>query len=127
MRRRRLAFAAFFGFSGTVHLVAPGVYRGIMPPGLPHPLALIYLSGLAEILGGVGLLIPAIRRIAGVGLILLLLAIFPANVQMLLNWRGRGVTWWAEALLWLRLPLQVIFIGWAWILSRPDIAPKDVS
>lgn len=123
MHGRRVAFAIFFVASGLVHLVAPSVYRGIMPPALPHPVALIYLSGVAEILGGLGLLLPATRRAAGIGLILLLLAILPANIQMLVNWRARSVSWWAEAILWLRLPLQLIFIWWAWRLSRPD----DVS
>jgi uncharacterized membrane protein len=116
--RRRTAFALFFVAAGLVHLVAPEVYRGIMPPALPHPKALIYTSGAAEILGGIGLLVPVTRRAAGLGLILLLLAVFPANVQMLSNWRARGASWWAETLLWLRLPLQLVFIVWAWRFSR---------
>ena len=58
---------------------------------------------------------------AGIGLILLLLAIFPANIQMLLNWRERGAGMPALIILWLRLPLQLLFIWWAWRFSRtPD-------
>lgn len=107
-----------------MHLVAPGVYRGIMPPLLPHPVLLIYLSGVAELLGGIGLLVPATRRVAGIGLIILLLAIFPANIQMLLNWRERDASTPALVILWLRLPLQALFIWWAWRLSR---APDQLS
>lgn len=116
--RRRTAFGIFFVAAGLLHLVAPGAYLGIMPPLLPHPRALIYVSGVAEILGGIGLMVPATRRAAGIGLIVLLAAVFPANIQMLLNWRERGTSWWAELILWLRLPLQLLFIWWAWRLSR---------
>ncbi len=63
-------------------------------------------------------MVPATRRAAGIWLILLLVAVFPANIQMLSNWRTRGATWWAEGILWLRLPLQLVFIWWAWGLSR---------
>lgn len=120
--RRRTAFGIFFVAAGLIHLVAPRVYLGIMPPSLPHPMALIYLSGVAEILGGLGLLWAPTRRAAGIGLILLLLAVFPANIQMLANWRERGADVTALAILWLRLPLQLIFIWWAWTLSRADNA-----
>lgn len=117
---RRIAFGVFFVVAGLVHLVAPEVYQGIMPPTLPHPRALIYLSGIAEMLGGLGLTVRRTRRAAGIGLILLLIAVFPANIQMLLNWRSRGAGPWAEAILWLRLPVQLVLIWWAWALSRPD-------
>ena len=117
---RRIAFGTFFVGAGVLHLAAPEIYLGIMPPALPHPRVLIHVSGVAEILGGIGLMVPATRRAAGIGLILLLAAVFPANVQMLVNWRGRGVSGWAEAMLWLRLPLQLLLIWWAWRLSRAD-------
>ena len=98
----------------------PAPYLAIMPAYVPWPAAMVAISGVAEILGGVGLLIPATRRAAGIWLILLLVAVFPANIQMLLNWRERGTSWWAESMLWLRLPLQLIFIWWAWTLRRAD-------
>jgi uncharacterized membrane protein len=79
---RGLLAVLFIG-AGVLHFVAPATYLHIMPPYLPAPLALVYLSGAAEIAGGVGLLIPATRQLAGWGLILLLLAVFPANVYML--------------------------------------------
>ncbi len=93
-----------------------------MPPWLPVPLTLVYVSGLAEMGGGAGMLPRRTRKAASVGVIALLLAVFPANVQMLLNWQARGVTPWAEALLWLRLPLQALFIWWAWKLRTVDAA-----
>ncbi len=101
-----------------MHFVVPQPYVRIMPPVLPYPLALVYLSGVLEIAGGVGLLLPRTRRAAGIGLMLLLLAVWPANVQMLLNARADGAgAWWQTALL-LRLPLQLVLIFWVWRASR---------
>ena len=104
--------------AGMVHFAAPQIYLGIMPPYLSHQLALVYISGVAEIAGGIGILIRQLRLAAGVGLIIMLLAILPANVQMLLNYRAKGVPWWGETLLWLRLPLQFVLIGWVWHSTR---------
>ena len=73
---------------------------------------------MAELLAGIGLLLAPVRRAAGVGLIVLLVVVLPANVQMLLNARARGVSWWGEAILWLRLPLQLLLILWVERVSR---------
>lgn len=112
-----LALALIFVVGGISHLVNPGLYRSIMPPMLPAHDALILVSGIAEIAGGVGILIPRTRRTAGLGLILLLVAVFPANVEMLRVYRAGGVPWWGEMLLWLRLPLQPLLIWWTWRLT----------
>ncbi len=82
------------------------------------------MSGVAEIAGGIGLLVPRFCRAAGLGLGLLLLAVFPANVEMLRQARARGVSPAAEVWLWLRLPLQAVLIWCAWRLSRGD-TPRD--
>lgn len=114
----RIAFALFFVTAGAMHFVAPADYRPFVPSYLPAPDALVAVSGAAEILGGIGLLVTRLRRTAGVWLIALLIAIFPANVEMLQLYRARGVSPLAELLLWLRLPLQGVLIWWAWRLSR---------
>ena len=91
-----------------------------MPPYLPLHRELVLLSGAAEVLGGVGLFPRRTRRVAGTGLILLLIAVWPANVQMLLDARGaRRPSWWL-ALLWARLPLQVVLMAWVRGVSRHD-------
>src|SRR5664279_2045258 len=72
--------ANLFIVAGANHFVSPEIYQKIMPPFLPWPMALIYISGAAEILGGAGVLVPPVRRASGWGLILLLVAVFPANV-----------------------------------------------
>lgn len=106
--------------AGLVHFVAPGLYRGMMPPWLPAHELMIAISGAAEIAGGASLLVPSLRRAAGYGLIALLIAVFPANVQMLLDHRAAGGALPQELLLWLRLPLQLVIIRWVWKVSKPD-------
>jgi uncharacterized membrane protein len=116
-RFRRLScyiLAFLFVGAGITHFVAPATFVRIVPPYLPAPLLLVQLSGAAEIAGGLGLLLPATRRWARWGLILLLLAVFPANVYMLqTHGAGLAVPMWA---LWLRLPLQLVLIGWVWMV-----------
>lgn len=120
----RVLLAGFFVVAGGMHFVRPAVYVRVMPPYLPQPLALVYLSGLCEILGGVGVLVPRLRRAAGRGLIALLIAVFPANVHMALNHsRIEGLSI-APALLWLRLPLQLVLIGWV-VLATGDVTERE--
>ena len=98
------SLALFFVVAGTNHFRVPEIYLGMMPPWLPAPSTLVQISGAAEILGGFGVLVPATRRFAGWGLIVLLIAIFPANLHV--AWQGRmpGVDF-SPLILWLRLPL----------------------
>ena len=107
-----MLIAAIFIVGGVLHLVKPAYYVRIMPPWLPAPMALVLISGVFEILGGVGVLVPATRVAAGWGLIALLIAIFPANVQMLLNARAaHASSLWMTGLI-ARLPLQAALIYW---------------
>lgn len=94
---------------GVLHLANPKPFVAVMPPYLPAPRALVAISGLAEIAGGLGLLVPATRPFAAWGLVALYVAVFPANVHMALH-RSFGLPAWA---LWLRLPLQIPLILWA--------------
>jgi uncharacterized membrane protein len=114
----RTALGLFFVAAGTLHFIVPAYYRSIVPSYLPSPAVLVAVSGVAEIAGGLGLLVPRLREVAGVGLIVLLIAVFPANIEMLQVHRQHGGPWWEELLLWLRLPFQVILLRWVWRLSR---------
>ncbi|MCS3750824.1 putative membrane protein [Salinibacter ruber] len=108
--------ALLFAVAGTAHFVRPSAFARIVPPYLPAPYALVYVSGAAELLGALGVLVPGLRRYAGWGLILLALAVFPANVHMALHPADfEGIPAWA---LYLRLPLQVALVGWIyWALG----------
>ena len=103
--------AIFFIVAGSFHFLKPALYLQIMPPYLPDPGLLVAVSGIAEMAGGLGLLICPVRRAAGWGLIALLIAIFPANIYMLQHPERFHFAVWV---LWARLPLQVVFVAWVW-------------
>jgi uncharacterized membrane protein len=109
-----ILLAAFFVFAGAMHFVIPRSYERIVPGWLPNAALLVVVSGIAEILGGIGVLIPGVQRYAGIGLIALLVAVFPANVEMLRLARDAGAPFFAQAALWLRLPLQPLLVWWVW-------------
>ncbi len=120
----RLLLAVFFTVAGANHFISPDVYLPLMPGYLPWPMALIYLSGAAEIIGGIGVLVPKWRWLAGWWLIALLVAVFPANLHMLIHdvpISGRHLPPWV---LWGRLPLQLVMIAWVYLscIRRPRIA-----
>jgi uncharacterized membrane protein len=108
---RRLC-GPFFVLAGVMHFVKPRAYEAIVPPYLPAPRALVCASGMAEIAGGVGLMVPPVRRPAGWWLIATLLAVFPANVHMALNPEQFPKVPGGATALWARLPLQLGFLGW---------------
>jgi uncharacterized membrane protein len=114
---RRL-LALFFIVAGALHFVFPDPYLRMVPPVLPWHKALVWISGVAEIAGGIGLLLPSWRSSAAWGLVLLLIAVFPANIYMAVAhvpYAGLlGKSW----LQWLRLPLQLPLIYWAWRYTR---------
>lgn len=115
---RRLLAAIFIG-AGVLHLVRPQMYLGIMPAWVPAHLPLVYLSGVAEIAGGAGLLRPAWRGRAGWWLVVLLIAVLPANVEMLRQGLERGASLLALTVLSLRLPLQGVLIWRVRRVSAP--------
>lgn len=123
----RILLSALFIAAGVAHFVMPEVYVAIMPPYLPAPLALVYISGVFEILGGVGLFIPKLRRPAAWGLVALLIAVFPANIHMALHQLPMGDVQPSQASLWLRLPMQFVLIAWAYWYTRVECTPNKVS
>lgn len=110
--------AVVFVIAGVLHFVMPRFYMAIMPSYLPRPLLLVYVSGVFEALGGLGLLLPATRTAAAIGLVLLLVAVFPANVEMLRLAQARGASPGFQVGLWLRLPLQAVLIWWVWRVAH---------
>jgi uncharacterized membrane protein len=120
----RLLLAVAMVVVGVVHFVKPEGFVRIVPAFLPAPLALVLISGAAEILGGLGLLVPRTRRLAGWGLIALYIAVFPANINMALQRIPLGEAPVSPLALWLRLPFQAVFIAWAYWMTRPDPAEK---
>ena len=111
----RYVLALLFVGAGIWHFLHPATYLAIMPPQLPQPLALVYVSGFFEIIGGLGLLLRPTRRLAGWGLLALLVAVFPANVHMALIHEKLGIPGWVA---WGRLPLQLPLLWWVWKVMK---------
>lgn len=111
-------FAAAFVCAGANHFVNPDFYMRMMPPFLPAPLFLVYMSGVFEIALGVLLLAPRFSRPAAYGLIALLIAVFPANIYMAAN--PHLFAEFSPAALYARLPLQSVLIAWAFWYARND-------
>ena len=107
------------GAVGALHFLQPQGFVAIVPTFLPRPLAIVYLSGVIEIVLGAALLFDRTRRWAAYGLIALFIAVFPANINMAINHiqldPAAPIPVWA---MWARLPLQFVFIFLAWLLAR---------
>ncbi len=110
----RVATGAAFILTGVSHFLIPGKFLEMMPPFLPAPVFLIYLSGVFEIVGGGALMFSKTKRLAAAGLMLLLLAVFPANVYVALNNVQLGGFMNYSIYQWLRLPMQFVLIVWVW-------------
>ncbi len=114
--------AVFFILAGVNHFRVPVVYVAMIPPWLPWPEALNAVAGACEILGGVAVLFPPLRSVAGWGLIALLVAVFPANLHVALMGHMPGFSY-SPLVLWLRLPFQAVLIAWvAWVTLSGDSA-----
>jgi len=108
----RIVLGGFFLAAGALHFIKPRAYESIMPEALPAHRELVYLSGVAEMAGGAGVLADPTRRAAGWWLIATMLAVFPANINMAIEAeRFKDIP---EPLLWARLPLQAAIVYWIW-------------
>jgi uncharacterized membrane protein len=113
--------AIFMIGAGTMHFVNPDFYLKIMPPYLPLHRELVYLSGALEAALGLLLLVPRFTRLAAWGIIALLIAVFPANIYL---YQHQELLPAPPLVHLLRLPLQVVFILWAYWHTRPDSANR---
>ncbi|HZG53471.1 MAG TPA: DoxX family protein [Pyrinomonadaceae bacterium] len=121
-----IALAILFLFTGATHFFdIKHDYAAMIPSPFPKSLWLIYLTGILQVAGAIGLLLPRIRKIAGLCLIALLVALFPANVNAALNnvpFRGQPPT-----SLWLRALIQLVFVAMIWWSSIKDRTWKEID
>lgn len=119
----RYMLAIFMIGAGTLHFVRPEFYLKIMPPYLPLHLELVYLSGFFEVALGLLLLIPRFSQLAAWGIIALLIAVFPANIYL---YQHQELVPASPIVHFLRLPLQGVFILWAFWHTRPiGVGPTE--
>jgi uncharacterized membrane protein len=116
----RALLAAAMVAVGVAHFLVPAPFEAMVPAALPAKHALVLISGLFEIAGGLGILFPPTRKLAAFGLIALFVAVFPANINMAVNQIQIGSEPLSPIVLWGRLPFQALFIAWAYWLRDPD-------
>ena len=109
--------SVFFIYFGIDHFINPDFYLSIMPPSFPLHEEAVYISGFFEIVGGIGVLIPRFRKIAGWGLVALLIAVYPANIYMAIT--PEAFPDIPVEILYFRLVLQFLFFYWAYSVTRP--------
>jgi uncharacterized membrane protein len=113
--------------AGILHFVESEPFIRIVPDFLPAPAALVYSSGVIEILLGIGLLVPAARKLSAWGLVMLFIAVYPANLNMAFNnihINGVPDGWWFQAI---RLPFQFVLIAWAYWLTKDSPGQSQQS
>lgn len=114
-------FVVFYIFSGVRHFIDPDFYVKLMPPYLPLHLELVYLSGVVEILLGLLAAVPRWRAYAAWCVIAMLVAFMPVHIHMVANPELYPEV--PEIGLWIRLPVQALFMLWAYWFTRPDLSP----
>jgi uncharacterized membrane protein len=112
----RFLLSFLFVIAGILHFILTPTYVRVVPAYLPNPLLLVQISGVCEVLGGLGLLVPMTQRWAAWGLVALLIAVLPANLTMVVDHaRFTSIPLWAACV---RLPLQLPLIWWCWLYTR---------
>ncbi len=106
--------------AGLNHFLNADAYEAMVPSALGAHALIVQISGVAEVLGGLGLILPATRRLAAWGLVALFVAVFPANINMAVNHLPLGTHELPSWALWGRLPIQILFVAWALVFTRRD-------
>tara|TARA_B100000579_G_C22260249_1_gene589076 strand:+ start:105 stop:533 length:429 start_codon:yes stop_codon:yes gene_type:complete len=117
-----MGLAIFFIYFGIDHFVNTEFYLAIMPPAFPLHEEAVYISGFFEILGGVCVLIPRLRKIAGLGLVALLVVVYPANIYMAMT--PEAFPDIPKSVLYIRLVFQFLFFYWAYSVTRSSFSSK---
>jgi uncharacterized membrane protein len=113
-----VAQSVLYVAAGVNHFWHSSTYVAIMPPHYGHPLGWVQVTGVAEILGGIGLLVPRMRHAAAWGIMAMLVVYFDVHIYMLQHAADRfaSIPLWV---LYVRLPLQLVLIAWAWVYTKP--------
>lgn len=116
--RARIGLSLFFAFTGLGHFIRTNEMAAMLPPTVPYRVGLIYLTGVLEIMGAIGVWIPTLRKVSGVCLILFLIAVLPANIYSALNHVDFGGHQSGPIYLILRVPFQLLVIAWTYFSTE---------
>jgi uncharacterized membrane protein len=129
-KRARVGLSLFFLFTSIGHFIRTEAMAEMLPPSLPYRTGLIYLTGILELLGAVGVWIPGLTRLTGLLLILMLIGILPSNIYSAINRVDFGGHGAGPAYLLIRIPFQLFVIWWTYLsteqkwLQRKRAAPR---
>ena len=116
--RARIGLTLFFLFTGIGHFIRTDAMAAMLPPSVPYRVELIYLTGVFELLGAIGVWIPRLMKITGVCLILMMLAVLPANIYSAFNRVEFGGHEYGPVYLWVRVPFQFFVIVWIYFATE---------
>jgi uncharacterized membrane protein len=119
-KRARVGLSLFFLFTSIGHFIKTEEMAAMLPPSVPYRLGLIYITGICELLGAVGVWIPRLTRLTGFLLILMLIGVLPANIYSAINrvdFGGHGV---GPAYLLVRMPFQIFVIWWTYFATEQN-------
>src|SRR5687767_14063525 len=117
--RARIGLSLFFLFTGIGHFIRTEPMAAMLPPAVPYRVELIYLTGVFELLGAVGVWIPGLMKITGVCLMLMMLAVLPANIYSAFNHVEFGGHQYGPVYLLVRVPFQLFVIAWTYVATEP--------
>ena len=124
--RARIGLSLFFLFTGIGHFIRTEPMAAMLPPSVPYRVELIYLTGVFELLGAVGVWIPKLRKITGVCLILMMLAVLPANIYSAFSRVDFGGHEYGPIYLLVRIPFQLFVIAWTYIATEQKLMSDKV-
>jgi uncharacterized membrane protein len=119
-KRARLGLSLFFIFTSIGHFIRTEEMAAMLPPSVPYRIELMYLTGVLEFLGAIGIWIPHLMRLTGFLLILMLIGILPANVYSAINRVDFGGHGAGPAYLLVRVPFQLFVIWWTYFSTEQD-------
>jgi uncharacterized membrane protein len=119
-KRARLGLSLFFIFTSIGHFIRTEEMAAMLPPSVPYRIELIYITGVLELLGAVGIWIPRLMRLTGLLLILMLIGLLPANVYSAINRVDFGGHGAGPAYLLVRIPFQLFVIWWTYFATEQD-------
>ena len=125
--RARVALSLFFAFTGIGHFIKTDELVSMLPASVPYRVEAVYITGVLEVLGAIGIWLPRLRRLTGIFLILMLCAFLPVNIYAAFQRVDFGGHELGPPYLLARVPVQLLLIAWTWFATLSGRVQRDVS